>query len=261
MLRPPVPSSTVPLDAMAEPPAQPDSDWDLVRDAGDAASPTCKASRDAVTVRYYGAIFAYVRQTGRGPDDARELTQGFIADVLLGRDLLSRVDTRRGQFCTLLMHAVRNYVNDRYRHDHAAKRHPGETRLAALDHIEPPCDTNTQASSPESAFHRAWVRRLIEEAAERLHVEQRERGTEWMWDIFDRRVLLPMLRGETPIPYEQLIERWKLQSPAQVSNAIVRMRHAFARHLLECIGSTVDSPSDARDELRRLLLSFDRSNP
>lgn len=237
-----------------------DRDWDLVRDAGDPASPTCRESRDAVTVRYYGAIFAYVRQTGRQPEEARELTQGFIADVLLGRDLLARVDTSRGQFCTLLMHAVRNYVNDRYRHDHAAKRHPGDQRLFALEQIAPGFEPGSDSPHPEAAFHRAWIRRLIDSAAEALRKEQMEKDAEWAWDVFSRRVLLPMLNGQAPTPYDQLMDRWKLSSPAQVSNTIVRMRHAFVRHLLASVGASVDSPETAREELRRLLMTFDRSN-
>lgn len=243
-----------------EPP--PHSDWSLVRDAGDTSSPTQRQSRDAVAVRYYGAIFAYVRQTGRGNEDARELTQGFIADVLLGRDLLEKVDTRRGQFCTLLMHAVRNYVNDRFRHDHAAKRHPsGERTIGALDRVPREAEPDSNAPDPEAAFHRAWIRRLVDEAAERLHREQLDAEAEWAWDIFARRVLRPMLHGHTPESYEQLMERWNLRAPSQVSNTIVRMRHAFVRHLMECIGTTVDQPHDARDELRRLLMTFDRSTP
>lgn len=245
---------------MDESPSPIDSDWELVRDAGDARSPTWRKSRDTVTVRYYGAIFAYVRQTGRAPEEARELTQGFIADVLLGRDLLSRVDAKRGQFCTLLMHAVRNYVNDVYRHDHAAKRHPGENKLGTLDNMPPVQDASGGAVAPEGAFHRAWIRTLIEDAAERLRREQMEQQREWAWDIFQSRVLLPMLNGHTPPPYEVLMARWNLTTPAQVANTIVRMRHAFVKHLLTAVGTTVDSPEEARAELRRLLLTFDRSS-
>jgi hypothetical protein len=158
------------------------------------------------------------------------------------------------------MHAVRNYVNDRYRHEHAAKRHPGEHRLGALDTSQPVADSAPGAETPEQAFHRAWIRRLIEEAADRLRVEQLNAGRDWTWDIFESRVLLPMMNGQTPPPYEVLMTRWNLTTHAQVANAIVRMRHAFVKHLLSAVGSTVDSPEEARLELRRLLLTFDRSS-
>ena len=77
-------------------------------------------SSDEAAVRYWGAIYAYIRQSGRRDEEARELTQGFIADVLLGRNLLGRLDEKRGQFRTLLLSAVRNYLADVYRFNHPA---------------------------------------------------------------------------------------------------------------------------------------------
>ena len=113
----------------------------------DPQDPNARARRDAdvgarelppdtgneAAVRYWGAIYAYIRQSGRRDDEARELTQGFIADVLLGRNLLSKLDEGRGQFRTLLLSSVRNYLADVYRFDHAARRHPGRGRLRADD--------------------------------------------------------------------------------------------------------------------------------
>ncbi|MFO0783311.1 MAG: hypothetical protein U0636_06475 [Phycisphaerales bacterium] len=255
--QPAIPASPLPI--MDDPRPPHDSDWDLIRDAGNPESPTYRQSRDEVTVRYYAAIVAYVRQTGRNPDESRELAQGFIADVLLGRDLLTRVDDRRGQFRTLLMHAVRNYVNDRYRHDHAARRHPGQERMRALDAEGSVPDVSNSKNAPEHAFHREWVRSLIDHAADSLHRECQDKGREWAWDIFQSRILLPMLNGQAPTSYESLMDRWQLKTAAQVANTIVQMRHAFVRHLMAAVGTTVKSPQDAREELRRLLMAFERS--
>lgn len=218
-------------------------------------------SRDNVAVRFYGAIYAYIRQSGRRDDEARELTQGFIADVLLGRDLLSRLDERRGQFRTLLMSAVRNYMADVYRHDHAARRHPGQGRVVRDG--EGAIDERAGATpNPEAAFHRAWISMLVVSAAEALREETLAKGREWAWDIFDSRVLQPMLRGAKPPTYEALMARWNLTDPSRISNTVVAMRKAFAAQLIHRIGDTVDaSPAGAQQELRELLRLLEGRNP
>lgn len=212
------------------------------------------ASRELAATQWWGAIHAYIRQSGRSDDQARDLTQGFIADVLLGRNLLDKLDERRGSFRTLLLSAVRNYLADVYRHDHAGRRHPGPDRRtlggdALADGVVAPA-----SSAPETAFTRAWISTLVRQACEALEAECRIDGRRMHWDVFDRRVLRPMLQGADPEPYEALMSRWGLTQPSQVSNAIVSMRRAFAVALVKRIGDTVDtSPAGAREELRALL--------
>ena len=213
-------------------------------------------------VRYWGAIYAYIRQAGRRDEEARELTQGFIADVLLGRDLLSKLDERRGQFRTLLLSAVRNYLADAYRFDHAARRHPGEGRLSRADEGAADAVPDRSTPAPEAAFHRAWVSMLIRDAADALRTECLARGRDMQWDLFDRRILRPMLEGAPAPSYEALMAQWRLDAPSQVSNTIVAMRRAFAAHLVRLVGATVDTSSAAaRGELRELLTLLEGRAP
>jgi RNA polymerase sigma-70 factor (ECF subfamily) len=218
-------------------------------------------SRDEAAVRYWGAIYAYVRQAGRRDQEARDLTQGFIADVLLGRDLVSKLDEHRGQFRTLLLSAVRNYLADAYRFDHAARRHPSDARIvrddAAADAVAAPAD-----SGPERAFHRAWVSAAVRDAADALREECRAAGREMAWDAFDGRVLKPMLEGAEPVPYDVLVARWNLREHSQVSNAIVAARRSFAAHLLRLLGARAGaSREDARTELSELLRLLEGRTP
>jgi hypothetical protein len=74
------------------------------------------------------------------------------------------------------------------------------------------------------------------------------------WDLFESRILRPMLEGAPAPSYESLMERWKLTAPSQVSNTIVTMRRAFAAQLVRMMGAASDtSPAGARGELRELL--------
>lgn len=243
------------MAASHDPPSRPDA-------ANDAAFGRAPASDREAAVACWGAIYAYIRQAGRPDEQARDLTQGFIADVLLGRGLLAKLDERRGRFRTLLLSAVRNYLADAYRHDHAARRHPGQGRLVAASgdgdaHDDGLVDRATPA--PEAAFNRAWVAALVRDAAADLQAECLASGREAAWDIFDRRVLRPMLEGAEPPPYEALVERWNLRAPTQVSNTIVTMRRAFASHLVRRIGA--QSGDGARGEIRELLTLLEGRSP
>ena len=215
---------------------------------------TAPPSSDEASVREWGAIYAYIRQAGRGPEEAHDLTQGFIADVLLGRDLRSRLDERRGAFRTLLLSSVRNYLADRYRHDHAARRHPGGDRRHVGGEAIESGIVDPAGVDPERAFARAWISRLVREAAEAVRAEALATGREMAWDAFESRVLRAMLEGAEPPSYETIMRRWGIDSPGDVANAIVSMRRAFARRFAALVGDTVDaSPASARAELRALL--------
>lgn len=223
-------------------------------DAARAEREIAPRTSDEAAVRYWGSIYAYIRQSGRRDEEARELTQGFIADVLLGRNLLGRLDENRGQFRTLLLSAVRNYLADVYRFNHAARRHPGEGRVIHNDDGSNDALPDRQNPAPESAFHRAWISMLIRDAAKAMHAECTANKRDMQWGIFESRILRPMLEGAPPPSYESLMARWDLTALSQVSNTIVSMRRMFAAHLVRGVSATVDtSPAGARGELRELL--------
>ena len=165
------------------------TNWELIRDAA-SGSTTSRASLDAVSRRAWPAIFAFIRASGRSSDEASELTQGFIADVFLSRHLLEKADPGRGRFRTLLIGAVRNYLNDMHRRRTAQSRMP-EGGVAAIDALtakglEP---AEHEGHSPERAFNTRYVATLIRAAAERLQKELAANGDEASWEIFRMRVL------------------------------------------------------------------------
>lgn len=217
-------------------------------------------TRDEAATRYWGAIYAYIRQAGRRDQEARDLTQGFIADVLLGRDLLAKLDEGRGRFRTLLLSAVRNYLADNYRFEHAARRHPTDARIVRDDGAADSLPDGG-SSDPERAFHRAWVSMLIRDAADAARADLAAQGRDMAWDAFDGRVLRPILEGAEPVPYDTLVARWGLREHSQVSNAVVSARRAFAAHLLRLLGARhAAQPDAARNELSQLLRLLEARN-
>ena len=227
--------------------------WTMIGDALNESSPTTNASREQLTKRYWPAIFAFIRASGRSVTMAEDLTQGFICDVFLGRDLLSKAEEARGRFRSLLLSSVRNYLADDYRKQTAKRRSPENGPPSSLDAnqgLETPDKTGL---SPESAFNLRWIDELILRTSEETKAALLANGQGAHWDIFKYRVLDPCLLGATPVPHEELSAKWGLNGLPQVSNFLVTAKRRFARTLLLNVRETLPDDQDPSLELQELF--------
>lgn len=224
------------------------TNWKAIADAG-SDSLTAGQSRDQVARRYFGVIMAYVRRSGIAAAEAEDVTQGFICDVMLGRNLLAAAQPERGRFRSLLLTSVRNYVFDELRKRTAATRKPDSGWVVPLDGAT----RETHSDSPEQAFQRAWVAMLIEQASKDLHAFCMANGQESSWDIFDRRVLQPMRTGAAPVTTEAFMKQWSLSAPSQVANILVRMKRRFTASLMAQLGHFDEDCEAVCEEASALL--------
>ena len=198
--------------AMTSPrnPSLTQTNWDLIRDAA-GGSPTSQSSLEQVARRSWPAIYAFIRASGRNPDEAAELTQGFLCDVFLARGLLEKADQSRGRFRTLVLGSVRNYLADMHRRRTASTRKPKSGSIGRLDdlseHTTEPA--GMAALTPEAAFHSRYVATIIRSSTERLQRALLADGDEAGWEIFRGRVLQPSIDG-TAVSYEHLAPRFGL---------------------------------------------------
>lgn len=233
------------------------TNWDLIRDAA-GNTPTSQASLEEVARRSWPAIYAFIRASGRNPDEASELTQGFICDVFLSRHLLEKADRSRGRFRTLVMGAVRNYLADMHRRRTATTRRPKHGSIGRLDDLaertsEP---AGMPALTPEAAFNSRYVASIIRAATERLQRELLEDGDEAGWEIFRLRVLQPSLEG-IAVSYDDIAPRFGLGKGACAARLLV-VKRRFAAILMEELRATVDDPEDLQDEVSELLALLTR---
>jgi RNA polymerase sigma-70 factor (ECF subfamily) len=233
------------------------TNWDLIRDAA-ADTPTSRASLEEVARRSWPAIYAFIRASGRSPDEASELTQGFICDVFLSRDLLGKADQSRGRFRTLVMGAVRNYLADMHRRRTATTRRPKHGSIGRLDDLaerssEP---AGMQALTPEAAFNSRYIASIIRAATERLQRVLLEEGDEAGWEIFRLRVLQPSLDGVSA-SYDEIAPRFNLGKGACAARLLV-VKRRFASILMEELRATVEDPEDLQHEVAELLALLSR---
>ena len=84
---------------------------------------------------YWKPVYCYLRRRGHGNEEAKDLTQGFFQEVVLGRELIQRADPNRGRFRTLLLTALDHYLANVHRGQCAQKRIPA-AKLIALDQAD-----------------------------------------------------------------------------------------------------------------------------
>ena len=68
-----------------------------------------KAARDELSGllgRYWKPVYCYLRRKGHDNETAKDLTQGFFAEVVIGRNLARQADPARGKFRTFLLTAL-----------------------------------------------------------------------------------------------------------------------------------------------------------
>lgn len=97
------------------------TDLSLLAAIADGSGPRRDRALDALVQRIWPRVYAAARRLGRDPEAAAELTQGFFADVVLGRNLLAHADADRGRLRWLLLRALKHYAVDRHRR-RAARR-------------------------------------------------------------------------------------------------------------------------------------------
>ncbi|MAD19862.1 MAG: hypothetical protein CMJ52_06530 [Planctomycetaceae bacterium] len=237
------------------------TDWSMVLDAGRIDSPSRSTSLDRLVRRYWPPLFAYVRATGCSPQEANDVVQGFIADVILERNLPGSADRDRGRFRGLLFRSIGNYLKDRHRRETSLKRRPAAGRPTSIDVTDPGMLACGDRDTPERSFTRHWVATLLRRAVETVRSSflDSQRETEWM--ILESRLVRPMLDGSDPVPYASLVESLGLRDVPQAAAYLVNGKRALGRAILDEIGETVPSPGQVDSEARDLLRLLSERTP
>jgi RNA polymerase sigma-70 factor (ECF subfamily) len=206
--------------------------------------------------RYWKPVYCYLRRKGLDNEAAKDLTQGFFQEVVLGRDLIRRADHAKGSFRKLLLTAVEHYVRSEHRKQSARKRSlPG--RQIPFDQIER-LDRHGLMThlTAEESFNYAWLTSVLDEVLVEVETQCRAHGLETHWHVFQDRVLAPIL-NDAPAPCLAAVSRkYDIASPITTSNMIVtvnrRLRATLRRHLRQY----VSTDALVEEELAEFLRMF-----
>jgi len=228
------------------------TNWALIFDAARGGDVSAATALEKLVRRYWPAVFAFIRNSGRDVHESADLTQGFVCDVILSRNLFDHADPKRGRFRSLLLSALKNYLHEKHRHDTRAKRSAGSKPLQ-LSEAELAAAETAATLTPEQAFSAQWNATLIRQVLERVRAGCIASGLEAHWSVFEARVVRPMLFGEPRVPYIALVERLELDDAGQAANMMITVKRRFVQALIDEVTWTVSDPIQVEEELRSLL--------
>ena len=227
----------------------PATDWSLVAHAGLPSDQTSLGSLNELLSRYRPALKAHlVLKKKIPPDVADDLIQGFISTKVLEGSLVSSADPAKGRFRTILLTALDRYIVSVIRREGAKKRSP-EQGFVSLDDSANQLAVVPPAPDP---FDVAWAREVIAEALGRVKTECMASGKLAYWNVFDCRVVAPILEGVEPLPYEQVVQRFGFKSPTEASNALVTAKRIFVRALHAVVAEYARDKAGTDEEIQEL---------
>lgn len=226
--------------------------WTLVLSArGDS-----KESREALEqlyLNYWPPLYSYIRSRGFNIENAEDLIQGFFT-ALIEKNYLKSVNRERGRFRTFLLTALKNFMLNEWRRDHAQKRKGSHPHLSlnfqsAEDRYQ---RIASSSLTPDLLYQRQWALSLINDVMNELHKEAEERKK---GEVFNRLKMFISGKPHASMRYSNLAEELGMKEGA-VKTAVHRLRRKFGDRLRDKIAQTLHDPGDVDNEINSLFEIF-----
>lgn len=228
--------------------------WTEVLNARSDDQPRQQAVIAELLKRYWKPVYSHLRCKGHDTEAAKDLTQGFFYEIVLGRDLIQLADRTKGRFRTFLLIALDRYITDSHRTEKRKKRMPegGIINLEDVDWLSVPDPDGT----PSEVFDRAWASTVLDQTLSDLEAHYRNKGKSPHWDVFRARVLAPIMENAPAPSLHGLCEKYGVSDAAKASKMIIRVKRCFRTLLRRRVRQLVNSDAEVDDEIRHLMKVF-----
>jgi hypothetical protein len=201
---------------------------------------------------YWKPVYCYLRHKGYDNEQAKDLTQGFFYEVVLGRQLIEKAERSKGRFRSYLLVALNNYIATVHNAQTAQKRMP-EGGLVSFDMTDPPNFSRVVGNfTPEESFDYVWVSALLEQVLEDVENTCYQDGKTVHWHVFRERVLEPIMEGGDPPSLSEICHKYGIESSRVASNMIITVKRRFQAVLQKRLRETVTSDGQMEDELAEI---------
>lgn len=227
--------------------------WTQIQKAKTHDQERRQASVNNLLSRYWKPVYCYLKRKGYLNEDAKDLTQGFFHEIVLGRELIQQADQTKGRFRTFLLTALDRYATSVYRKETAKKRLP-EQGLVQLEGVGiPDLPMAESKTTPEFAFYYAWATNLLDQVLAKIREEYCNTGRAAYWEVFRATVVAPILENTEAPSLTELCEQYGIESKKKASNMKITVKRRFRTALRNHIRQFVQSDSEVEDELRALI--------
>ena len=224
--------------------------WSVVLEA-QGESPAAQEALEKLCRTYWRPIYGFVRRQGVGPEEAKDLTQGFFALLLERRDL-NTVRQEKGRLRSYLLTSLKHFLTNEHNRATAIKRGEGQ-RLIPLEELrerERIGFDSSETLAADQIYQRRWALSVLDQALARLGDEYRAAGPASA-GLFNRLQKSLTDEPDCPSPADTAHEFGMTESA--VRQASYRLRQRYRQVLREEIAHTVMLPGDIEDELRHLI--------
>ena len=222
--------------------------WSVVLEA-QTESPTAQEALEKLCQIYWPPIYSFVQRKGVDPEEAKDITQEFFADLLEHRNLTA-VRKEKGRFRSYLLGALKYFLADERRRAMAIKRGKGQ-RLIPLEELSTDERTEIEAAdsmTAEQIYDRRWASTLLERVLGLLKNEYVAADNAALFDC-----LKQLLPDEPGSPSQAEIAGQLGMTANAVRQAFHRFRQRYQLLLREEIAHTVATQGDVENELRHLI--------
>ena len=209
--------------------------------------------------RYWKPIYCYLRHKGYDNEEAKDLTQGFLHEVVLNRNLIQRADPSKGRFRTFLLHALDQYLLNEKRRQNTQKRSP-KGKLVSFDIISPPALPEAVSRlNPEDSYNYAWTASMLDQVFSEVETKCLEDDLEVHWRVFQDKVVEPILGESSPPSFADLCEKYGIDDQKKVANMITTVKRRLQKSLSQFIRNTATSDDEMHKEFAEIVQFFSKS--
>ena len=206
--------------------------------------------------RYWKPVYCYLRRKGYDNETAKDLTQGFFQEVVLGRGLLEKASQAKGRFRTFLLTAIDRYAIDIRRYETTSKRKP-DGQLFQLSDAEIANIASTIVdATAEQSFNYAWISELLDRVLSEVKDELLHINKEIHWHVFEDRILQPLIASSSPPSLKDLCDKYGIETEKVASNMIITVRRRLRGSLRCCLRQFTHSDSQVEQEILDMLKVF-----
>jgi len=226
--------------------------WSLIDDI-QAGRDRDRALIRLLLQRYWKPVYSYLRRKGFNNEDAKDLTQGFLHEIVLSRQLVQRSDQAKGRFRSFLLHALKQYVINQEAKKTATIRIPKDklVSLETIDTSELPQDMSV--CEPDVSYNYAWVSALLDQALAAVKRSCSEEGLQTHYELFHARIVRPILTGAPAPPLSEICTHLGVADTRRASNMIITVKRRFRETLRSHIRNTIMSKDLVDEELDEII--------
>lgn len=230
--------------------------WSVIgKIAADGDAPN-QALINELIKRYWKPVYCFLRHKGYDNEQAKDITQGFFEEVVLGKELIRRAEQARGRFRTFLLSALEQYLARVHRKQTARKRIPKDKllQLEQIDQAE--LSDSVNQFSPEQSFNYAWITELLDKLLVEVEVRCRNQGKALHWQVFNDRILQPIIENTRAPSLKEICNKYGIEDQRKASNMIVTVNRRFRAAMKRHLRRSVSCDTEIDEELRELMQIF-----